>query len=105
MTLGRAIILTVFSVALARAADVPYEFTGVLTADGKTRIALTNKATKTTEWVEAGGQLGGYSIARYEAKDDAGFLQKRPEENPLPLTSAHNPAPVTATISPGRPPS
>lgn len=72
----------------AFAAESGIEFSGVLTADGQTRLALTDTATKTTTWVTAGEVFNGYSVARYDAKEDAVFLKKNGQEIRLGLVAA-----------------
>jgi LysM repeat protein len=87
----RALVVLGFLVALraASAADQPaLEFSGVLVADGKTKIALTDKATGTTTWLEPGKDFHGYVIARYDAKADSVVLKKNGQEYPLTLVAA-----------------
>lgn len=67
------------------AAEPPIAFSGVLTVDGEVRIALTDKETKATTWVEPGDQFNGYTVARYDAKSEAVFLKKDGEETRLGL--------------------
>jgi LysM repeat protein len=76
---------------LLRAAGPAIEFTGVLVADGKTRIALTDKASSTTQWLEPGSEFNGYVIDRFDPKDDAVFLKKGTEEFRLGLVAAKTP--------------
>jgi hypothetical protein len=65
MTISRAVIFAaVFSSSLLTAAETGIEFAGVLTAEGKTRLALTDTAKKITTWVEAGAVFKGYTVAR-----------------------------------------
>jgi hypothetical protein len=90
MLLRRAII--VLGSLLAAYADEPtIAFSGVLTADGKTRIAVTDKATDTTEWVEPGRDFNGYAINRYEPKEDVLVVKKGGTEYRLPLAVSHAP--------------
>jgi LysM repeat protein len=82
----RAAFIAMISVAsLVAAAEPGIEFSGVMTTGGKTQLALTNTATKTTTWVEPGEQFNGYTIARYDPKEDAVFIKKGGEETRLGL--------------------
>jgi len=94
MTPGRALLFGLLvAAAPVRAAGPTIQFTGVLTADGKTRLALTDKATDTTHWVEPGDEFKGYAIARYDAAEEAVFVKKSGQEHRLPLASPqHRPA-------------
>jgi hypothetical protein len=88
-----------FALACARAADVGIEFAGVLTNDGHTKIAVTDKATNTTTWLEPGDTFRGYTIARYDAKEDALFLRKNGEETRLSLVASKIPEGTTAVAA------
>jgi LysM repeat protein len=107
-----ALIGAVSVASLLHAAETPVEFSGVMTTGGKTRLALTNTATKSTTWVEPGEQFNGYTVARYDAKEDAVFLKKdgretrlglvaaKTQESPRPtLTAATTNADATATAN------
>lgn len=92
-----------------RAAEPTLEFSGVMTAAGKTKIALTDTATKTTTWVEPGQQINGYTVERYDAKEGAVFLKKTGRETRLALVAsktateaarAASAAPAAATTPP-----
>ena len=90
---GMNIRCTVFLAAasfipLLRAAETGITFAGVLTAEGKTRIALTDTETKITTWVEPGGEFKGYTVARYDQKDEAVFLKKGGQEIRLGMIAA-----------------
>jgi hypothetical protein len=52
--------------AMLGAAEPEIEFAGIITAEGKTRIALTDKSKKTTTWVQPGEQFHGYTVTRYD---------------------------------------
>lgn len=92
MTLGRTVFAGLcFAALVARGAAPNIEFSGVLTADGKTRVALHDKTTDSTEWVETGSEFGGYEVARYEAKEEAVFLRKGTEEFRLGLVAPKTP--------------
>lgn len=101
MTPGRAFLLGLLvAAAPLRAAEPTIQFTGVLTADGKTRLALTDKATATTQWVEPGEEFKGYAIARYDAEEEAVFVQKGGQEHRLPLASPQpRPAASAAAVA------
>lgn len=96
MNISRAIFIGAASFgAVLSAAEPTIEFTGVLTAGGKTRIALTDKTQKTTTWVEPGEVFNGYTIDRYDAKEDAIFLKKGGQETRIGL--------VASKSTPGKP--
>jgi hypothetical protein len=96
MKLRVALFLTALGAFVAvHAAEPAIEFSGVLTTDGTTKIALTNKATGVTTWVGPGENFLGYTVARYEAKDDAVFLRKNGQDIRLPLTTAKTIASAT----------
>jgi LysM repeat protein len=92
MKLYHALFLTMLGAAvLLRAADPAIEFSGVLTTGDKTRLALTDSSTKTTTWVEPGQNFKGYTVARYDAKEDAVYLRRGTQETRLALVSAKAP--------------
>jgi hypothetical protein len=92
MKIRRAVLLVTVSVGSLLAAPGPaIEFSGVLSAGGKTRVALTNTATKTTTWLEPGQIFSGYTIAQYDPKQEVVLLKKGTEEIRLALVSAKTP--------------
>jgi len=106
MKLAR-IIACLAWVGVAVAAEPGIEFSGVLTDQGKTQLALTDKATGTTRWLEAGADFNGYVVASYNAKDDTITLKRNGEELQLPLVAAKSrPSgpPVTTTVGAAAPP-
>ena len=82
-----------------RAAEPKFEFSGVMTSDGKTRIALTDKTSGATTWVEPGEKYLGYSIDRYDAKEDAIFLKKDGSETRLSLIAAKTPTTANTSVA------
>lgn len=74
--------------ALLRAAEPEIEFAGIITAEGKTRIALMDKSKKTTTWVQPGDTFQGYTVARYEATEEAVYLKKGGQEKRLGLIAS-----------------
>ena len=102
MALSRAVSCFFFATALIlHAAEPAIEFSGVMTVDGKTRVAITDKASRTTEWIEAGREYRGYKILRYDAKDEALFVKKDGQESRL--TMAAPKTPPTPSASPAAP--
>jgi LysM repeat protein len=92
MTIRRAtFFVPVLIVSLLHAAEPGIEFAGVLTAGGKTRIALTDTETKITTWVEPGSEFKGFNVARYDSKEEAVFLKKGGREIRLGLIAAKTP--------------
>ncbi len=81
----------------AIAAPPAVAFSGVLVADGKTKIALTDTATGTTTWVEPGKDFDGYTLASYDAKNDSVVLKKNGQEFPLTLATTKVAPTVTTT--------
>jgi LysM repeat protein len=73
------------------AAEPGIVFSGVMTASGKTRIALTDPEKNVTTWVQPGEQFKGYTIARYDEKDEAVFLKKGTQETRIGLVAAKTP--------------
>src|SRR3954471_9507850 len=101
MNIRRAILVLFFSLAaLSLAADSPIEFSGVMTAGGKTMIALTDTSTKTTTWVEPGQDFRGFTVARYDAKEDVVFLKKGGHETRLALVASKTPEITRSTATP-----
>lgn len=81
------------------AADAAVEFSGMLTNEGRTKLALTDKATGVTRWVEPGELFLGYTVARYDAEEEAVFLRKAGEETRLPLVAAKSPRDAATTAA------
>lgn len=96
-----AFITATLLVAPAFAATPGIEFSGVLTADGTTRIALTDTASKSTTWVQPGDNFNGYTVSRYDAKEDAIFLKKNGEEIRVGLVASKTPETSNAGRSNG----
>ena len=88
MKIRRAALLGMMLALGLRAAESNIEFAGVLTAEGRTRIALTDKSKKSTTWVEPGQQFNGYTVARYEEKEEAVYLKKGGQETRLGLIAS-----------------
>lgn len=73
------------------ATDPGVEFTGIVVSDGVTRLALTEKSTALTQWVEQGGEFKGVKVVNYEPKEDTIVVRKNGEEIRLPLVSTKSP--------------
>ena len=97
-----AILALVFSGSVF-GAEIGIAFSGVLTAEGKTRLALTDTARKITTWVEPGAEFNGYTVTRYDPKEEAVFLKKGGRETRLGLVASKTPetASISAAASPG----
>lgn len=95
MNIRRAGLLASSSVILlvsaVSAADAGIEFAGVLTAGGKTRVALTDKSSNATTWVAPGDEFNGYKVERYDPAEDAVFLAKGGKETRIGLVAAKTP--------------
>ncbi len=105
MTLGRELFLGLMSAAAVAAADPTIQFTGVLTADGKTQLALTDKASDTTAWVEDRGEFKGYAITRYDAMEETIVVTKDGKEYRLSLAAPQQrSAPRTGALGVAAPP-
>ncbi|MDO8545588.1 MAG: LysM domain-containing protein [Opitutaceae bacterium] len=90
----------------ASAAEPAVEFSGVLVADGRPKIALTDKNTRITRWVDPGAEFNGYKVARYVADEDAVLLQKDGQEIRLlliPAKSPEGPPAPSGTLRPATP--
>jgi LysM repeat protein len=96
---GALFIATLGLLVSLRAAEPKFEFSGVMTNEGKTRIALTDKTSGATTWVEPGEKYLGYSIDRYDAKEDAIFLKKDGSETRLSLIAAKTPAAANTNVA------
>lgn len=106
MNISRAAFFGAASfVAALGAAEPDIEFTGVLTADGRTRIALTDKTQKTTSWVEPGDIFNGYTIDRYDAKEDAIYLKKGGHETRIGLIASKSTQAIKPAQAEPAPPS
>ncbi|MGH7944471.1 MAG: hypothetical protein ACREF9_05630, partial [Opitutaceae bacterium] len=60
----------------------------MLTAGGKTRLALTDTEKKITSWIQPGDEFKGYTVARYDPKEEAVFLKKGGQETRIGLVAA-----------------
>lgn len=87
MKRGLTIILSLLLSTFAAGAEPDVEFSGVLTADGKTKIALTTKSTGVTRWVDPGAQFNGFMVAGYDARDESVTLQRAGQEFRLRMES------------------
>lgn len=106
MTSARFLVLTSVLVGLAAAPAAEPEtttpeiiFSGVITAEGKTHVALTDPTSKSTSWVQLGSEFGDYSVERYDPKDDAVFLKKGSQVIRVPLALAKTTEPDRAVVS------
>ena len=89
MTIRRsAAFVTLCLSSILFAAEPGIVLSGVMTAGGKTRLALTDTEKNITTWVEPGAEFKGYTVERYDAKDDAVFLKKGSQETRLGLVAA-----------------
>jgi hypothetical protein len=96
---GEVFIAALCTFAAVHAAEPTIEFAGVLTNEGHTKLALTNKATGATRWVEPGEVFMGYTVARYDAEHDAVFLRKGGEEMRVSLLAAKAPTDAAASTA------
>jgi len=78
-------------VSLVDAGEPAIAFSGVMTAGGNTRIALTDTATKATAWVQPGDDFKGHTVAGYDAKAETVTLKKSGQETRLRLISSKAP--------------
>jgi LysM repeat protein len=86
------------------AAEPGIEFTGVLVADGRTKVALTEKASATTEWVEAGATFKGFTVANYNAKEETITVKKDGQEHRLRLVAEKSASTTVPTAAIAPPP-
>ncbi len=80
-------------------AESPIIFSGILTSDGKTYVALTDPSTKGTRWVRTGEEFNGYSVLRFDAQNDVVFLKKGSDEIRVPLVMAKTVEPVKGVVA------
>ena len=73
------------TVGMSRAADPEIEFSGVLVAGAETRVALAKKGTAPAQWIQVGGEFGGYNITAYDVKTSSVVVKKNGEEFRIPL--------------------
>ena len=73
---------------LSRAANPEIEFSGVLVAGAETKVALAKKGTAPAQWIQVGGEFGGYSVAAYDGTASCVVLTKKGEEFRIPLRDA-----------------
>ncbi|HVS50961.1 MAG TPA: LysM domain-containing protein [Opitutaceae bacterium] len=78
-------------------AEPELEFSGLVVADGHTRLALTDKTKRTTDWVEPGGETSGYRVVSYDAKENSVTLRKDGRDYQVPLNTAKV---ADATVAP-----
>src|SRR5687768_9546193 len=70
------VLLALGVVGAAFAAEIGYEFSGVLGGGKDLRVALTNKASGVTQWMSIGSTIAGHIISEYDAKADVLVLTK-----------------------------
>jgi hypothetical protein len=75
-------------VASMSAAEIGIEFSGVLGTGQDMRVALTNTATGTSDWVVIGKAFAGYTVESYDAKTDTVTVAKEGKQHRLPLKQA-----------------
>lgn len=80
-------MLGLFFLGTAYAAETGtgLEFSGVLGGGKDLRVALTNKASGTTQWVAVGSRFLGYTVSSYDANADVLVLTKGGRTFRLPL--------------------
>lgn len=89
MKMREAFFIGGFAALVAvHAAEPAVEFSGVLTNEGHTKLALTDKSSGTTRWLEPGDIFLGYTVDRYDVQNDAVFLRKNGQEVRLTLIAS-----------------
>lgn len=68
--------LICFGTAFSAENGTGLEFSGVLGGGKDLRVALTNKASGTTQWVAVGSSFSGYIVLSYDANADVLVLTK-----------------------------
>lgn len=101
MTKGGVIVLALAAVA-ATAAEVPVEFSGVLTNDGAPTLVLIDKSTGSKRWLRPGDTIQGFTVSGYDAKNDTAILARGGQEFRLKLTSP--PKSTQPAVAPASPP-
>ncbi len=64
------------------------EFNGLIVADGKTQVSLTNTDTGACGWVPVGGVFSGYTVTSFDEKNDQIVLKKGTLNLPVKLKNA-----------------
>jgi hypothetical protein len=108
MKIRRAAIFGAMVMSVLRGAEADIQFAGVVTAEGKTRIALTDKAQKSTTWVEPGQKFQDFTVARYDEKEEAVYLKRGGRETRLVLaapktTEARPTSEIAPAVTPAAP--
>jgi hypothetical protein len=83
-----AFLAVLLCAARAFGAEVGIEFAGVMGASSDVRVALTNKASGSTQWVPLGATFAGYTVTSYDAKTDMLVVAKDGQQFRLPLKQA-----------------
>ena len=86
-------------VGAAFAAEIGFEFSGVIGGERDLRVALTNKANGATQWASVGSTVAGYTISEYDAKADVLVMTKDGKQLRLALKQRKT-ASVDAKLSP-----
>jgi LysM repeat protein len=84
----RIIVPVLFLSVRAFCSEPEIELSGVLSADGRTKLAFTDHSAGTTRWVEVGGSFAGYTVTGYDAKEETARLTKNETQLRLHLVSA-----------------
>lgn len=71
-----------------RASEATFELTGVMQSEGRTRIALVEKATGATSWLAVGEAFRGHTFKSYDATEQTAVLAKDGAETRLRLVGA-----------------
>jgi hypothetical protein len=77
------------SIANAKPDEPAIVFAGVLSAHGRTLVALTDRASAVSRWVAPGEEFAGYTLSTYDSANDAVVLTRNQAVLRLLLKQAH----------------
>lgn len=90
---GGALLFLAAAVSVVRAAadgeDAAIVFSGVMSAHGRTLVALTDRTSSVSRWVAPGEEFAGYRLSKYDGASDAVTLVRNQQMLRLPLKKSH----------------
>ena len=93
LALGGTLLFLIGSASLTRAAtasgESAIEFSGVMSAHGRTLVALTDRISAVSRWVAPGEEFAGYRLSGYDGASDAVTLTRNQQTLRLSLKTSH----------------
>ena len=93
----KTIFLALFILALVNTTNASIEFVGYITSEKKLTFALVDTAEGRAQFVELGGNLGGYKLMVYSKEAETLTLKRENETLAVRLRSASFTIPVEVT--------